>query len=129
MVSSEERICARCLEAGTRVAFAVVLASFAIYVLGLLDPLVPLQELVHLWGLPVDRYVAATGAPTGWAWLRFLGKGDYLNLFGIALFAAVTIACYARMVPAFSRQGKRAQAMFALLQVLVLLAAASGLIR
>ena len=129
MVSSEERICARWLEAGTRVAFTVVLASFAIYVLGLLDPLVPLQELVQLWGLPVDRYVAATGAPTGWAWLRFLGKGDYLNLLGIALFAAVTIACYARMVPAFSPQGKRAQAMFALLQVLVLLAAASGVIR
>ena len=129
MVSSEERICARWLEAGTRVAFTVVLASFAIYVLGLLDPLVPLQELVQLWGLPVDRYVAATGAPTGWAWLRFLGKGDYLNLLGIALFAAVTIVCYARMVPAFSQQGKRAQAMFALLQVLVLLAAASGVIR
>lgn len=129
MAPIEDRICARWIEVGTRLAFCVVLASFAIYALGLLEPLVPLAQLTDVWRLPVDRYVAATGAPTGWAWLRFLGKGDYLNLLGIALFVAVTIACYARMVPLFLREGKRLQALCALLQVLVLLGAASGLFR
>ena len=127
MVPVEDQICARWLEVGTRIAFGVVVATFAIYLLGVLRPLVPLQELAQLWKLPVDRFVAATGAPTGWTWLRLLGKGDYLNLLGIAVFVLVTIAAYARLVPLFLQAGKRAQALFAALQVLVLLAAASGL--
>src|SRR5919108_3750790 len=105
----EDRICARWIEVGTHLAFAVLIATFAVYVLGVLDPLVPLQQLAHLWQLPVDRFVAATGAPTGWAWLRFLDKGDYLNLLGIAVFVLITIAAYARLVPLFMQAGKRAQ--------------------
>jgi hypothetical protein len=127
MVPVEDQICARWLEVGTRIAFGIVLLTFAVYVLRILDPLVPLPQLVHLWQLPVDPFVAATGAPTGWGWLRLLGKGDYLNLLGIAVFVLVTIAAYARLVPLFLQAGKRAQALFAVLQVLVLLAAASGL--
>ncbi len=127
MTPIEDRICARWLEVGTHLAFVVVLVTFAIYGLGLLEPLVPLRQLADVWHLPVDRYVAATGAPTGWAWLGFLGKGDYLNLVGIALFVVVTIAGYARMVPLFVQEGKRTQALFAALQVFVLLVAASGL--
>jgi hypothetical protein len=87
------------------------------------------HELTRLWAMPVDRYIAATGAATGWGWLRLLGKGDYLNVFGIALFVLVAIACFARLGAAFLGEGKRLQATFALLQVIVLLIAASGLIR
>ena len=129
MVPREQLICARWLELGTRGAFAFVLATFALYVLGILEPLVPVDELNRLWGMPVDRYIAATGAATGWGWLRLLGKGDYLNIFGIALFVLVAIACFARLSAAFLAEGKRLQATFALLQVIVLLVAASGLIR
>jgi hypothetical protein len=129
MAPIEDRISARWIEVGTHVAFTILVLSFAIYALQILDPLVPLQDLVRLWQLPVDRFVAQTGAPTGWAWLRLLGKGDYLNLLGVAVFVVVTIACYARMVPLFIREGKRTQALFAFLQVVVLLAAASGLFR
>ena len=129
MAPLEDRICARWIELGTRLAFVLVLATFAIYALGLAEPLVPVAQLADLWRLPVDRFVAASGAPTGWAWLRFLGKGDYLNVLGIALFVLVSIACYARMVPLFMQAGKRLQALCAALQVLVLLAAASGIFR
>lgn len=129
MAPLEDRICARWIELGTRLAFVLVLATFAIYALGLLEPLVPLSQLADLWHLPVDRFVAATGAPTGWAWLRSLGKGDEVNLLGIAAFVVVTIVCYARLVPLFIQAGKRMQALCALLQVLVLLAAASGVFR
>jgi hypothetical protein len=122
----EQAITARWIEIGVRLGFVVLAVTFALYVLGLVEPLVSPQELVRLWQLPVDRYVAATGAPTGSAWLRFLIRGDYLNLLGVAVFALVALACYARMVPLFLRQGRRTQALFAALQVLVLLAAAVG---
>ena len=129
MLPIEDRIIARWIELGTHVAFTILVLSFAIYALGILDPLVPMQDLVRLWQLPVDRFVAETGAPTGWGWLRLLGKGDYLNLLGVAVFVLITVAAYARMVPLFLREAKREQALFAFLQVVVLLAAASGVFR
>jgi hypothetical protein len=115
-----EELYARWLDTGVRVAFALLVASFALYIFAVLDPLVPTQDLVRLWSLPVDRYVAATGAPTGWGWLTMLGKGDYLNFVGIALLASVTIICYARIVPALPRL----HAALAVIQIAVLLAAA-----
>ena len=129
MAPIEQEITARWIEIGVRLGFVVLAVTFALYVLGIVAPLVSPQELVRLWQLPVDRYVATTGAPTGSGWLRLLVKGDYLNLLGVAVFAFVTLACYARMVPLFLRQGRRTQALFAALQVLVLLVAASGLVR
>jgi hypothetical protein len=115
-----QEIYARWLEIGVRIAFALLVASFALYVLGVLEPLVPTAELVRLWNLPVDRYVAETGAPTGWGWLKALGKGDYLNFVGIALLGTITIICYARIVPALPRL----HAALAIIQIAVLLAAA-----
>ena len=120
----EQHLYARWLDVGTRVGFVVLMFTFLIYVFALLDPLVPPQELTRLWSLPVDRYVAATGAPTGWGWLRFLDRGDYLNFVGITVLASITIACYARIIPLLPRM----QAVLAAIQIVVLLAAASGLI-
>jgi len=77
---------------------------------------------------PVADYRALTGAPAGWGWLALLGKGDYLNLLGIAVLGLVTAVCYARIVPALLERGERLQAAMAIAQVLVLLAAASGLL-
>ena len=117
---NEQHLYARWLDVGTRIAFAILVLSFAIYVFGVFEALVPPHELARLWILPADRYVAATGAPTGWGWLALLGKGDYLNFIGIAALAAITILCYARIVPALPRL----HAALALIQIAVLLAAA-----
>jgi hypothetical protein len=126
MVPIEQRIYALWLDAGTRVGLFALVVGFAIYMFGVLDPHVPRQELARLWTLPVDRYVALSGAPTGWDWLRLLGKGDYLNFLGIAVFTSITIVCYARIVPTLIAQGSRLQVALAIIQVLILLAAASG---
>ena len=127
MVPIEQRIYARWLDLGTRVGLAMLVVGFAVYVFGVLDPHVPPQELARLWTLPVDHYVAAAGAPTGWEWLRHLGKGDYLNFLGISVFASMSIVCYARIVPTLLMEGDRLQAGLAITQTLILLAAASGL--
>jgi hypothetical protein len=116
----EQHVYARWLDVGTKIGFAVLLFTFAIYILGLLDPLVPPQDLVRLWSRPVDRYVSATGGPTGWGWLAHLGRGDYLNMLGVALLASITVVCYARVIPLLPR----VQAALAAIQIAVLLAAA-----
>lgn len=127
MVPLEQRIYARWLDIGTRVGLAALIVGFAVYVFGVLDPHVPPQELARLWTLPVDHYVAMAGAPTGWDWLQLLGKGDYLNFLGITVFASMTIVCYARIVPTLIVQRDRLQLALAASQLVILLAAASGL--
>jgi hypothetical protein len=126
MLPNEHRIGARSLELGTQVALVLLTVTFAVYVSGVLEPLVPMSELARLWQLPVDQYIAATGAPTGWAWLNRLGNGDYLNMLGIALCALVPVIGYASLMIAFMREGERIHAVLALLQVVVLVAAAAA---
>jgi len=121
-------IYARWLGVGTRLALTLLIATFAVYALGLLEPLVPLHALPELWRLPVGEFIAATGAPTGWGWLARLGAGDYLNLASVAFLGGVSIVCYLRIVPHYWREGDRALAWLGIAQVAVLLAAASGLI-
>ena len=111
-----ELLYARWLDVGTRIGFVVLLASFAVYIFGWLDPHVSHAELARLWTLPVDHYVAATGAPTGWAWLQHLHKGDYVNFLGVAMFTTITVVCYLRIIPALPRL----QAVLAGIQVAVL---------
>jgi hypothetical protein len=124
MVPREQQIYARWLVAGTRAGLGLLVGTFAIYALAILEPLVSHHELARLWTHPVDHYIAATGAPTGWGWLGFLGKGDYLNFVGIAVLALVTVVCYARLIAALLAEGARLQATIAALQIIVLLAAA-----
>lgn len=121
---NEQQLYARWLDLGTRIGFVLLLASFAAYVFGALDPHVPPHELPLLWGLPVDHYVTAARAPTGWRWLELVVKADYLNFVGVAFLASVTMAAYARIVPALLSQGERLRAGIAVLQVIVLLVAA-----
>jgi len=117
---------ARWLDIATRIGFIVSLAAFLVYVSGIVEPLVPLEQLPQLWTLPASRFVALTGEPTGWGWLALLAKSDFLNLAAVALFGLVTLVCYVRIVPLLFSEGERLQACIALAQVLVLAAAAAG---
>jgi hypothetical protein len=94
---------------------------------GVTEPLIPLGHLPQVWSLPLERYLAATGAPTGWQWLRVLVNGDYANFAGIATLGLVTLVCYLRLLAALLSRGERTLAIVAALQVAVLGAAAAGL--
>jgi len=117
---------ARWVGAATRIAFAATLVAFAAYAGGILPAFVPLDALPALWHLPVGEYLARTGAPTGWGWLRLLGYADYLSLACVALIAAVTLFCYLAVLPLLLRLGDRWQAALVAAQVIVLLLASSG---
>jgi len=121
-----QELYARWLDAATRVAFAASLVAFVVYAGGLLPSFVPLDALPALWHLPVDRYLAQTGAPAGWGWLPLLGYSDYLSLACVALIGVVTPACYLAVLPVLLRVGERVQAALVAIQVVVLLLAVSG---
>ncbi len=84
------------------------------------------ERLPELWGMPLDRYLAATHAPTGWSWVRRLGEGDLLTLTGVAVLNFATLACYLRVLPVFARAGRRAFVVICVAEIAVLAAAAAG---
>ena len=118
---------ARLLDWGTRIGLALLLASFAVYVSGVLPSQVPLQRLPELWNQPVARYLALTGAPTGWQWVTLLQHGDVLGFVGIALLAGCSGVCLLSLLPLYRRRGDRAYLGLCLAQMAVLLVAAAGL--
>jgi hypothetical protein len=121
-------IYARWLDVGAKAGFAVSMIGMLIYLSGIVAPFIPMAELTARWRLPVGRFLALTGAPTGWGWIHLLGYGDYLNFAGIALFASLTTVCYLRVLPVLLAHRDRLYALIAAAQILVLLAAASGLL-
>jgi hypothetical protein len=123
-VDLDHDVYARWLDHLVRVAFVLTAAVFVLYVFGVLQPHVSLEALPALWRLPLAQYLERSGAPVGWDWLPLIGRADYLNLAAIALFALMTLVCYLRVFPLLPRL----QAALALAQVLVLLAAMSGLV-
>jgi hypothetical protein len=126
--SDEQRLYARWLDFGTRTGFVVLMAAFLAYVFEVVPPAIALDDLPRYWRLPVNEYLAATGAPTGWGWVRRLGSGDYLNFLGVALLGGVTIVCYLRLLPALLAKGERVFALLCALEIVVLLVAAAGIV-
>ena len=121
---NEQQAYARWLDVGTRIALTLLIGSFLLYAFAVVDPHLPHAELPKLWSFPVDRFVAASGAPTGWGWLQLLHKSDYLIFVAVAMLGLITVACYARIIPILLRQGHTWRAAIAVAQIAVLLAAA-----
>jgi len=121
-----QELYARWLGAATGTAFAAALVAFVLYAGGVLPSFVPLEALPTLWQLPVGEYLARTGAPVGWGWLRLLPDADYLSLGCVALIASVTLVCYLAVLSMLMKLGERIQAVLVAAQIIVLLIAASG---
>ncbi len=119
---------ARWLDGIAKAGFAATLAALLAYLSGALPPFVVLADLPALWRLPVAQYLAVTGSPTGWAWLRLLDKGDYLSLLAVASFATASLLCCLRILPVLLSHRDRTYALIAAAQATVLLLAASGIL-
>lgn len=117
---------ARLLDWGTRFGLALLVASFAVYMAGLLPQHVPPEQLRLLWGQPVASYLQQTQSPQGWGWLALVHRGDVAGLVGIAVLAGCSLPCLLALVPLYARRGDRAYVALCLAEAVVLLLAASG---
>lgn len=128
-VAEEQLVYARVLDSGMKLGILLLVVGFAIYVFGVLAPHVPVEDLPRVWGLSVKQYLAVTDVHGGWSWVGLLHKGDFLNFVGIAFLAGITIVCYLAVIPVFFKKGDLTYAALAVVEVLVLLLAASGLLK
>lgn len=127
---------ARILAIGTRIGLVALVVTYALYVFGVLPSAVPLARVPELWRQSAPEYMEQVNAeflhfehpPYGWRWAGLAGKADYLNVVSICFLGFVTIACYLAIIPKLVAQRRRVYATIAVLEVLVLLLAASGVL-
>lgn len=125
--SPEQVLYASILNKGMLIGLGVLLITFALYVFGIMNPYIPLDQLSNYWGHSVSEYLHELNIPTGWAWVGMLGYGDFINFIGIAFLAGVSIICYIAIIPTLLKSGDKIFAVLAILEVIVLTAAASGI--
>ena len=116
------------LDWGARFGLLLLVLGFALYVLGIFVPLVPLEQLPGLWGQPAASYQQQTGTPTGWGWLALVHKGDLLNLVGITLLAGCSLPPLLGSAWLYLKQRDWPMATICLLVVAVIVLAASGVL-
>ena len=78
--------------------------------------------------LSVHKYLEQSGIQTGWAWLGNLGFGDMLSLLPIAFLSLLTVICYIVMLPGLIAKKDTAYLVISILEILILLLAASGIL-
>jgi hypothetical protein len=124
----EQILYARILEKGMYFGLLILLITYALYVFGIMDPYIPLNELSNYWSMNVHDYLEHTGIKAGWAWLGMLKYGDFINFIGVAILAGITILCYAAIVPTVLKNKDKVYAVLALLEAIILTVAASGIL-
>ncbi len=128
--ATEEQLAyAKVLDMGMKIGLIALVITFIVYLTGIFVPHIPVNDLPKYWGMPAHRYLEAAGINSGWSWLGMLGKGDFLNFTGIAFLAGVTLLCYARIIPVFFRKKDAVYGAIAIMEILVLALAASGILK
>jgi hypothetical protein len=113
----------------TLIGFALLVASFVIYMSGVLGSYVPMKEIIQLWTKSSHHYMQTADLQPGWAWLSKVGYGDFLVYIPIIILAGITIVCYIGVIFKFLKTKEYILVVIASVEVLVLLAAASGILQ
>jgi hypothetical protein len=128
--ATEEQIAyAKILNVVMFLGLAIMVVTFIIYLFGILPSFIPPQDIPKYWGMKSSNFIHTFHAPTGWAWVALTNKGDYLNFVGIALLAGLTVLCYLVILPILIRKKDMAYVVIAIIEVLVLVLAASGILK
>ena len=119
---------ANILNAGMLIGFISLITIFILYISGILSPLIPPEKVESYWTLPLHDYLEKSGMEVGWAWFGKLQYGDMLNFVPIAFLSLLTIICYLSLIPGLIRKKDTTYTVIAILEIIVLLVAASGIL-
>jgi hypothetical protein len=126
--TEEQLLYAKILNIGMLIGLVGLVVTFGIYAGGILEPKIPIDEVQNYWVMSVGDYLHESGIKAGWAWLGNLNSGDMLNFVPIALLSGITILCYLAILPGLLRKKDTAYVVIAILEVIVLSVAASGIL-
>lgn len=126
--SREQIIYANLLIIGVWLGIFILVTTYVIYLTEILPSHVELTLIPKVWGKGVAEYLEITNSPHGWGWVGLLTKGDFLNYIGFVLLALMTIFCYLVLVRGYARQKNWIFTAIAVLEIIVLSVAASGIL-
>ncbi len=126
--TEEQVLYSKILNIGMLIGLAGLVIAFIIYSTGILAPLIPLEKVQTYWILSVHEYLTQSGMQAGWAWFGNLQFGDMLNFLPIAFLSLLTIVCYIAIIPVLIRKKDTAFVVIAVLEIIVLAVAASGIL-
>jgi len=126
--TEEQVLYAKILNIGMLIGLAGLVVAFIIYCAGILKPLIPLEKVQSYWILSVHEYLEQSGIQAGWAWFGNLQFGDMMNFLPIAFLSLLTIVCYIAIIPGLIRKKDTAYVVIAVLEIVVLAVAASGIL-
>jgi hypothetical protein len=126
--SREQIIYANLLIIGVWAGIFILITTYTIYVTGILTSHVEISVIPKVWGKGVGEFLEITRSPHGWGWVPLLLKGDFINYIGFTLLALMTIICYLVLVRGYIRQKNWIFTAIALLEIVVLSVAASGIL-
>ena len=106
----------------------MLVTGFLAYATGLVEPHVALERMPELWSGSAAAYLQAVELEPGWHWARALHRSDFLALAAISFLASCSILCLAGAAPVFYRDGERTLAWLCLIEIAVIVLAASGLL-
>jgi hypothetical protein len=128
-VPAEQIAYAKMINYGQWLGLGLLIVTFMLYATGMVPGMTHPSEVAQNWHLSAHEYLEITGSPTGWDWLTMLGYGNFLSLLGVAWLAGLTIIAYLMfLVPAYLKQKDTAFLTIAVTEVIVLVAAASGIL-
>ncbi len=105
-----------------------VVAGYLVYVLQLLPSTVSPSEVAMHWHLRAAELHKIVPVPSGWDWIYQLGRGDVLSYASVVYLSSVTMLCLAVIIPLFLKEKDMIYSVMTLLQVLVLVFAAAGIV-
>jgi len=127
--SQEQVAYAKLLSTMMTVGLLSLMLTFILYISGILTPHIPKHTLPDLWHLPVAEYLQKTGIEPGWSWVSMIKKGDFINFIGIVFLAGATVLCFIRIIPIYLKRKDIIYALIAIIEVVVLVFAASGILK
>jgi len=126
--TEEQVLYAKILNIGMLIGLVGLVVAFVLYASGILEPLIPLEKVQTYWILSVYEYLEQSGIQAGWAWFGNMQFGDMLNFLPIAFLSLLTIVCYIAIIPGLIRKKDTAYVVIAVLEIIVLAVAASGIL-
>lgn len=126
--ADEQLLYSKILNTGMLIGLAGLAITFILYASGIMEPLIPLEKVQTYWVLSVHEYLELSGMHAGWAWFGNLQFGDMLNFLPIAFLSLLTIVCYIAIIPGLIRKKDTAFVVIAVLEIIVLAVAASGIL-
>jgi len=126
--SENQLILSRLYSSAALIGLVLVTIIFALYVLGVVESRVPAREVASYWHLDAEGYAEETGIIPGWTFIHTLKYGENLSFGSLVFMALTVILCLSVMVVIFLRTRKFSFAVIVLLQIIVFVIAATGVV-